>query len=125
MERKWRKMAAIGRKIITSPGRTRPKVADEDHSTDKKRFVIPLSYLNNSIFQELFKMSEFGLSSDGPITFPCDSVIMSYIVLLVRRRLAKDLEKAVLNSITSNICSSYSTFLHEGHAEKQLPVCGF
>ncbi|MBA0849483.1 hypothetical protein Goshw_016582 [Gossypium schwendimanii] len=98
MERKWRKMAAIGRKTITSTGSTRRKVADEDHSSessvgdkghfvvytaDKKRFVIPLSYLNNSIFQELFKMSEeeFGLSSDGPITFPCDSVIMSYIVL--------------------------------------------
>ncbi|MBA0607679.1 hypothetical protein Godav_019949 [Gossypium davidsonii] len=141
MERKWRKMAAIGRKTITSTGSTRRKVADEDHSSvssvgdkghfvvctaDKKRFVIPLSYLNNSIFQELFKMSEeFGLSSDGPITFPCDSVIMSYTVLLVRRGLAKDLEKAVLNSITSNSCSSYSTFFHEGHAEKQLPVCGF
>ncbi|MBA0793163.1 hypothetical protein Gohar_017586, partial [Gossypium harknessii] len=142
MERKWRKMAAIGRKTITSTGSTRRKVADEDHSSessvgdkghfvvytaDKKRFVIPLSYLNNSIFQELFKMSEeeFGLSSDGPITFPCDSVIMSYIVLLVRRGLAKDLEKAVLNSITSNSCSSYSTFFLEGHAEKQLPVRGF
>ncbi|MBA0581134.1 hypothetical protein Gorai_023320 [Gossypium raimondii] len=142
MERKWRKMAAIGRKTITSTGSTRRKVADEDHSSessvgdkghfvvytaDKKRFVIPLSYLNNSIFQELFKMSEeeFGLSSDGPITFPCDSVIMSYIVLLVRRGLAKDLEKAVLNSITSNSFSSYSTFFLEGHAEKQLPVCGF
>ncbi|MBA0551085.1 hypothetical protein Golob_021983 [Gossypium lobatum] len=142
MERKWRKMAAIGRKTITSTGSTRRKVADEDHSSessvgdkghfvvytaDKKRFVIPLSYLNNSIFQELFKMSEeeFGLSSDGPITFPCDSFIMSYIVLLVRLGLAKDLEKAVLNSITSNSCSSYSTFFLEGHAEKQLPVCGF
>ncbi|MBA0734504.1 hypothetical protein Gogos_018408 [Gossypium gossypioides] len=164
MERKWRKMAAIGRKTITSTGSTRRKVADEDHSSeslvgdkghfvvytaDKKRFMIPLSYLNNSIFQELFKMSEeeFGLSSDGPITFPCDSVIMSYIVLLmseeefglpsdgpitlscdsvvmnyivsiVKRRLAKDLEKVVLNFITTYSCS-LDTYADQGHADQQ------
>ncbi|XP_022749216.1 auxin-responsive protein SAUR68-like [Durio zibethinus] len=129
MARKWRKIAAIGRKRITPP-RTNPKmaavdrankssVADKGHfvvyTMDKKRFVIPLAYLSNSIFQELFKMSEeeFGLSSDGPITLPCDSVFMSYIVLLVQRGLAKDLENAVLNSIAGYGCSSsYSTFFH-------------
>ncbi|TYH31774.1 hypothetical protein ES288_A01G199000v1 [Gossypium darwinii] len=125
MERKWRKMAAIGRKTITSPGSTRRKVAEKDHSSessvgdkghfvvytaDKKLYVIPLSYLNNSIFQELFKMSEeeFGLSSDGPITFPCDC-------------------HHALHSLvgTTRISSSYSRFFHEGHAEKQFPVFGF
>ncbi|XVE67247.1 hypothetical protein DITRI_Ditri08aG0145000 [Diplodiscus trichospermus] len=142
MARKWRKIAAIGRKRITSP-RTNRKMAAADHANrstvaekghfvvytmDKKRFVIPLAYLSNSIFQELFKMSEeeFGLSSDGPITLLCDSIFMSYIVLLVQRGLAKDLEKAVLNSITGHRCSSsYSTFFHEGHADQQSLVCGF
>ncbi|MBA0793161.1 hypothetical protein Gohar_017586 [Gossypium harknessii] len=78
------------------------------YTMDKKPFLIPLAFLINSIFQALLKMSEeeFGLSSNRPLTFLCDSVIMSYIVLLVRRGLAKDLEKAVVNSISSNSCSS-------------------
>ncbi|WRX16324.1 Small auxin-up RNA - like 10 [Theobroma cacao] len=140
MARKWRKITAIGRKRITSPrtngkmvaadGSNKASVAYKGHfvvyTMDKKCLVIPLAYLSNSIFRELFKMSEeFGLSSDGPITLPCDSVTMSYIVLLVQRGLAKDLEKAVLNSMTGHRCSSYTTFFHEGHADQQSLVCGF
>ncbi|MBA0793162.1 hypothetical protein Gohar_017586, partial [Gossypium harknessii] len=77
------------------------------YTMDKKRFVIPLAFLSNSVFRELFKMSEeeFGLPSDGPITLPCDSVVMNYIVSIVKRGLAKDLEKAVLNFITTYSCS--------------------
>ncbi|MBA0823886.1 hypothetical protein Goarm_020582 [Gossypium armourianum] len=122
MARKWNKIAAIGRKRIASPRSNNPMMANADNSNkssvvgkgyfvayamDKKPFLIPLAFLNNSIFQALLKMSEeeFGLSSNRPLTFLCDSVIMSYIVLLVRRGLAKDLEKAVVNSITSNSCS--------------------
>ncbi|KAK8582612.1 hypothetical protein V6N13_069386 [Hibiscus sabdariffa] len=72
---------------------------------DKKRYVIPLAHLKNSIFQELFKMSEeFRLSCNGPIT------------LLWM--------KPVLRSITDHGCSSYTTNVHEGHAEKQSLVCG-
>ncbi|XVE93957.1 hypothetical protein REPUB_Repub01dG0238900 [Reevesia pubescens] len=142
MARKWRKITVIGRKRITSPRSTNRKRAAADRSSkssvvdkghfvvyamDKMRFVIPLAYLSNNIFQELFKVSEeeFGLSSDGPITLPCDSVVMSYIVLLVRRGLAKDLKKALLNSITGHHCSSYNTFFHEGHTDQQSLVCGF
>ncbi|XVF18951.1 hypothetical protein REPUB_Repub11eG0068200 [Reevesia pubescens] len=73
MTRKWRKIVAIGRKRITSP-RTNRKMDVADHS-------------NKSLFS---------LSSDGSITLPCDSAIMNYIVLLVQRRIAKDLEKVVL-----------------------------
>ncbi|KAG2303882.1 hypothetical protein Bca52824_032533 [Brassica carinata] len=42
------------------------------YTADKARFAFPLSYLSNSIFQELFKISEeeFGLPSGGPITLP-------------------------------------------------------
>ncbi|KAG4163293.1 hypothetical protein ERO13_D01G163550v2 [Gossypium hirsutum] len=131
MARKWNKIAAIGRKRITSPRSNNPMMANADNSNkssvvgkgyfvaytmDKKRFLIPLAFLNNSIFQALLKMSEeeFGLSSNRPLTCLCDSVIMSYIVLLVRRGLAKDLEKAVINSITSNSCSSCSTYYCHG-----------
>ncbi|KAI6677517.1 hypothetical protein NL676_038313, partial [Syzygium grande] len=54
-----------------------------------------------NIFQELFKSSEeeFGLSRDGPITVPCDAASMEYIVSLDRRSIAKEIEKALLNSI--------------------------
>ncbi|MBA0844567.1 hypothetical protein Goarm_023372 [Gossypium armourianum] len=98
MARKWKKLSVIGRRRITS------SLVDNGHfviyTIDQKRFVIPLAYLRNNIFMELLKMSEeeFGLPSDGPIIFPCDSVAMNYIVSLLRRSLAKDLEKAVLNS---------------------------
>ncbi|OMO73913.1 Auxin responsive SAUR protein [Corchorus olitorius] len=134
MARNWKmistKVAAADRSNYKS------SVADKGHfviyTIDNKRFVIPLAYLSNSIFKQLFKMSEeeFGLSSDGPIRLPCDSVIMNYIVLLVGRGLAKDLERAVLNSITCHRCSSYSfgsTFSHDGHADQQQQslVCGF
>ncbi|MBA0580928.1 hypothetical protein Gorai_023126, partial [Gossypium raimondii] len=61
-----------------------------------KTFCDPLAFLGNCIFRELFKMSEeeFGLPSDGLITLLCDSVVMNYIVSLVKRGLAKDIERA-------------------------------
>ncbi|OMO91985.1 Auxin responsive SAUR protein [Corchorus olitorius] len=122
MATKWQKIADnIGKNRITSV-RTNKKVATANHSNkssvvykgcfvvytmDNRRFVIPLTFLSNSIFKELLKMSEeeFGLPSDGPITLPCDSVVMNYVVSLVKRGLAKDLEKAVLNSLTTYHCS--------------------
>ncbi|MBA0829139.1 hypothetical protein Goarm_013761 [Gossypium armourianum] len=103
MARKWQKLAAIGRRRITS------SLVDKGHfviyTIDQKRFVIPLAYLRNTIFVELLKMSEeeFGLPSDGPITLPCDSVAMNYILSLLQRSLAKYLEKAVLNSKIASI----------------------
>ena len=109
----------------------KPSGVDKGHfvvyTMDKRRFVIPLAYLSNSIFLELLKMSEeeFGLSSDGPILLPCDSVFMNYMVLLIQRGLAKDLEEAVLNSLNTYRCSYSTTFFHEGHADQQSLVCGF
>ncbi|KAK0575761.1 hypothetical protein LWI29_006563 [Acer saccharum] len=48
------------------------------YSIDKKRFEVPLQYLNNEIFKELLQMSqeEFGLPTTGPIMLPCDAVFM-------------------------------------------------
>ncbi|KAK5837727.1 auxin-responsive protein SAUR66-like [Gossypium arboreum] len=101
-ERKWQKIASIGKKRIASE-RTSTKIAaaaanDYNRSSevvkgcfviftmDKRRFLIPLAFLSICIFRELFKLSEeeFGLPSDGAITFPCDSVFMNYIVSIVK-----------------------------------------
>ncbi|GMI87613.1 SMALL AUXIN UPREGULATED RNA 65 [Hibiscus trionum] len=140
MTRKWQKIAAIVRKRIAS-ARTNRNIAVAYHynklpvvdkgcfviyTMDKIRFVIPLAFLGNCIFRELFKMSEeeFGLPSDGPITLPCDSVVMNYIVSLVKRGLAKDMERAVLNSFTTYNCSS-DTHFNRVHADQQSLVCGF
>lgn len=123
MTRKWQKIAAVGRKRIAS-------VVDKGcfvvYTMDKRRFVIPLVFLDNCIFRELFKMSEeeFGLPSDGPIILLCDSVVMNYIVSLVKRGLAKDMERAVLNSIITSCCSS-DTCSSQLHADQQPLDCGF
>ncbi|KAK8987379.1 hypothetical protein V6N11_027131 [Hibiscus sabdariffa] len=87
---------------------------------DKRRFTIPLAFLSNCIFCELLKMSEeeFGLPSDGPIPLPCDSVLMNYIVSLVKRGLDKEMEREVLNSFTTYRCSP-DTYFSQGHADQQ------
>nr|XP_043625490.1 auxin-responsive protein SAUR64-like [Erigeron canadensis] len=103
MARKWRKKAAKGGSS---------QVASKGHfvvyTTDHNRFVIPLHYLNNNIFRELLKLSEdeFGLPTNGPITLPCDSSLMNYLVYVFERALTKELEVS-LASITKNRCSSY------------------
>ncbi|KAK1589064.1 hypothetical protein Q3G72_019960 [Acer saccharum] len=92
--RKWQRVAALRRKRISLPGlntsssSTAP-VADKGHfvvyTADQRRFVLPISYLSNQIFQELLRMSEeeFGLPSNGPITLPCDAVFIDYEQQLV------------------------------------------
>ncbi|PSS21795.1 Auxin-responsive protein [Actinidia chinensis var. chinensis] len=138
MARKWRKLAAISRKRITFL-RTKGVVdaessnistVDKGHfvvyTADQRRFVIPLFYLNNDIFIELLKMAEeeYGLQSDAPITLPCDAVFMKYAVSLIGRQVDKDLEKALLLSITRGRCLS-SSYLQRGQTHQQLPICSF
>ncbi|KAK8582608.1 hypothetical protein V6N13_069382 [Hibiscus sabdariffa] len=137
VRRKWQKIASIGRKrnALTRTNKDMAAAAAADRSNkssvvdkgcfaiytiDKRRFAIPLAFLGNCIFRELLKMSEeeFGLPSDGPITLPCDSVLMNYIVSLVKRGLAKEMERAVLNSITTYRCSPDTCF-SQGHADQQ------
>ncbi|XP_030461339.1 auxin-responsive protein SAUR64-like [Syzygium oleosum] len=130
--RKWEISAASSRKRIALAGarvesNSNSSVAEKGHfviyTADGSRFMVPLQCLSSNIFQELFKMSEeeFGLSSDGPIIMPCDAASMEYIVLLVQRRIAKDIEKALLNSIAFFRCSAAS--LHSKYAGGVL-VCG-
>lgn len=109
---KWQKNAELGRSQgISYPGIDQ-KPKDNAHiqkghfviyTTDDRRFTLPLSYLGSKIFQQLLKMSkdEFGLSGDRPIRMPCDAVFMQHVVLVVRRGVPKDLEKALLDSIFS------------------------
>ncbi|KAL4616419.1 hypothetical protein ACB092_07G197700 [Castanea dentata] len=139
MARKWHEIAYIERKIVSclrSGGHVNTincntsTVAEKGHfvvyTSDQRRFVMPLAYLYTTIFQELFKMSEkeFGLSSTGPITLPCDAVFMNYVVLLIQRGAVKDLEKALVNSIATSHCS-LAPSLHQEHKSKQFLVCGY
>ncbi|GFY89775.1 hypothetical protein Acr_06g0017150 [Actinidia rufa] len=138
MARKWRKLAAISRKRITSPRTiggfdaesSNISTVDKGHfvvyTADQRRFVIPLFYLNNDTFIELLKMAEeeYGLPSDAPITLPCDAVFMEYAVSLLGRQADKDLEKALLLSITSGRSLS-SSYIQQGQTHHQLPICSF
>nr|GLL25773.1 auxin-responsive protein SAUR68-like [Ipomoea trifida] len=135
LAKRWQKFAAIRRKRISFPS-----LYDDTHScstssavskghfvvytADQKRFVIPLSYLENEIIRQLLNMSEeeFGLPSDGPITLPCDAVFMEYIISLLRRGLSTEVESALLVSVTSHRCSS-APLHQEGWRNQELLVC--
>ncbi|KAK7404331.1 hypothetical protein VNO78_05133 [Psophocarpus tetragonolobus] len=83
------------------------------YSRDKKRFVLPLGYLNNNIFRELFKLAEeeFGLSSNLPLTLPCEATLIDYVITLIQRNVTKDLEEPLLTFLpTTTPCQSYFDF---------------
>lgn len=132
MARKWQTRAAFGRKRLSFPrienkvgdvtsssdiGCSSP-VAEKGHfvvyTSDKTRYSIPIAYLNNYIFRELFKMAEeeFGLPCDGPITIPLDAVIMDYLVSLIKRGATKNIERDLLLSVAASRCSSSYNSLH-------------
>ncbi|KAK3011033.1 hypothetical protein RJ639_011937 [Escallonia herrerae] len=103
-----------------------PLAADKGHfvvySEDGRRFVIPLVYLNNEVLIQLLKMSEeeFGLPGNGPITLPCDAFFMEYIISLLRRGVAEDLEKALLMSACQGRCGLL--FLQQEQTNQQFLV---
>ncbi|PKU86199.1 hypothetical protein MA16_Dca002030 [Dendrobium catenatum] len=55
------------------------------YSVDRKRFIIPPTYLTESFLRELLRISEneFGLQSDESIMLPCDAPTMEYILYLI------------------------------------------
>ncbi|XVF00804.1 hypothetical protein REPUB_Repub04eG0033300 [Reevesia pubescens] len=136
--RKWQKMTVMGRKRISLLGMSKVIAGSVDESsvvekghfviytTDQKRHVMPLSYLNNNIFVELLKLSEeeFGLSSHDPIRLPCDSASLEYIVFIVQQGLDKHLEKALLSSISPSRYSLCTSF-HQGKTSQQSLICGY
>nr|GMD45108.1 auxin-responsive protein SAUR68-like [Ipomoea batatas] len=134
MAKKWQKFVAIRRKRISFPKQNEEvdtcstsSAVSKGHfviyTADQKRFVIPLSFLDNKIIRQLLEMSEeeFGLPSDGPITLPCDAVFMKYIISLLTRGVSTELQNALLISVTSNRCSSAS--LHQGWRNQPLLIC--
>ncbi|EHA8592304.1 Auxin-responsive protein SAUR64 [Cocos nucifera] len=138
MVRKWQKLATLGRIRITPVGADgaaasatgSSSVASRGHvfvyTTDGKRFMVPLAYLNNNIFRELFKMSEevFGLPSDGPITLPCDAANMEYIISLLQSRVSGGVERALVASIAKSRCTT-SSLGPQGRNQQQLVLYGF
>ncbi|KAG6712065.1 hypothetical protein I3843_05G080200 [Carya illinoinensis] len=136
MARKWRERVAIGRKRVHHFQATKGNVKVDGcnastmsrkghfvfYTADEGRFEVPLGFLNHPIFLELFKKSEeeFGLSSDGPITLPCEAVFMDYVLLLIQSGAAKDFEKVLLNSITIRYCSISAS--QQGYAGQNLLV---
>ncbi|XP_031127762.1 auxin-responsive protein SAUR68-like [Ipomoea triloba] len=85
MAMKWQKFGGIQRKRISLPrhnGKADRKGHFVMYTTDQKRFVVPLIYLDCKIIRQLLEMSEeeFGPPSDGPIILPCDAVFLDYII---------------------------------------------
>ncbi|CAL9194879.1 unnamed protein product [Musa hybrid cultivar] len=108
--RKWRKMAALGRKRISWPRRDASResntkntsIANRGHfvvyTSEGRRFTVPLAFLSARMFQELLRLSEeeFGFSGDGPISLPCDAVFLEYVLSLLKKRGPKDAEREML-----------------------------
>ncbi|KAJ4834319.1 hypothetical protein Tsubulata_014219 [Turnera subulata] len=106
---KWRALAGVGRRRISLPrvALCHQQKASKGHfvvyTMDRNRFVIPLVYLDNNIFRELFRMSEeaFGLPRDGPITLACDSAFLEYVLSIVQRNTSKDPVAKAFDVLTS------------------------
>ncbi|XP_015073084.1 auxin-responsive protein SAUR68-like [Solanum pennellii] len=136
MDRKCQKFAAMQRKRISfprnasdvdscsaSPSSMVQKVHFVIYTADQARFIVPLAYLKNEVIRQPLSMSEeeFGLPSGGPITLPCDSAFMSYIISLIKRGVAPgDLHRVVLLSIPSCCCSISS--MNQESGSRQLLV---
>ncbi|KAJ0077138.1 hypothetical protein Patl1_35773 [Pistacia atlantica] len=133
--KKWQKLATSKRKRISLPRTTgvveakscsTSSMAEKGHfvvyTADQRRFVIPLKYVKNNIIRELFAMAkdEFGLPSGRPITLPCDAVFMEYVVSLIQRYAAKDLEKALLMSLATGRCLPTSNLYQERSNQQSL-----
>ncbi|CAN4114723.1 unnamed protein product [Withania somnifera] len=137
MARRWQKFAAMQSRRISFPrnGRNEARfsissssIVEKGHfvvyTADQARFAIPLVYLQNEVIRQLLNMSEeeFGLPIGGPITLPCDSAFMDYIISLIKKGIAAgDLHNALLLSIPSCSCSTFS--LHQESGNQQLLVC--
>ncbi|XP_038706041.1 auxin-responsive protein SAUR67-like [Tripterygium wilfordii] len=115
LARKWQKFVTIRRKRVTFP--TNKGVLDVEscctsstskghfvvYTNDQRRFALPLKFLNHDVVRELFELAEeeFVLPSDQPLTLPCDASFMEYVIALIQHHITKDIQKALLMSISS------------------------
>ncbi|KAH7692290.1 Small auxin-up RNA protein [Dioscorea alata] len=137
MARKLLKVPSL-KKMIASPKADKhcdfnacstSSIAEKGHfnvyTSEGKRFMVPLAYLDNSIFKELLRISEeeIGLPCDGPITLPCDAASMEYVLSLLRRGVSRELEMQLLSSIFISCQSTCSMLAVEN--PQQIAVCSF
>ncbi|KAK2663774.1 hypothetical protein Ddye_002348 [Dipteronia dyeriana] len=94
------------------------------YTSDQRRFVLPITYLSNQIFQELLRISdeEFGLLGNRSITLPCDAVFMEYAVSLIQACVDRHLQEALVMSMAGSRCSLWSQSLHHGQTSQPLLV---
>ncbi|KAM0947378.1 putative small auxin-up RNA [Dioscorea sansibarensis] len=137
MARKWQKVAAMARRISSPRADDRSdfsacstsSIVEKGHcnvhTLEGKRFMIPLAYLNIVVFMELLKISkeEFGLPGDGPITLPCDTISMEYVLSMLSRGVSQEIERALLSSIFITCPSTCATFSVQ--STQQLTICSF
>ncbi|XP_002522670.2 auxin-responsive protein SAUR68 [Ricinus communis] len=138
LARKWQKMAAIRRKRIASPQIIKASTDTTStsskaekgqfvvYSTDQRRFLLPLEYLNKDIVIELFNIAEeeFRLPSDGPLTLPFEAELLEYAIDLIKQQVTKDVERAFLTCIADGCCS-LSFHLQHPLPSNRLPICSF
>ncbi|XP_031280121.1 auxin-responsive protein SAUR67-like [Pistacia vera] len=139
LAKKWQKLAASKRKrisllrttgVVEAESCSTSSMAEKGHfvvnTADQRHLVIPLKWLKNNIIRELFTVAEdeFGPPSGRPITLPCDAVFMEYVVSLIQRHVAKDLEKARLMSLATGRCLPTSN-LHQEQSNQQSLLCSF
>ncbi|KAL9238444.1 hypothetical protein vseg_012862 [Gypsophila vaccaria] len=124
MAKKWQRIAVASRKRIAWP----KPVTDKGHfvvyTTDGRRFMVPLAFLETDIFRELFRMAEeeYGTSASGPITLPCDSTLVEYAISMVQRHVAKELENALIASLAS---CKYSSVEHQYQSSQHFLISSF
>ncbi|KAE8724911.1 auxin-responsive family protein [Hibiscus syriacus] len=138
LARKWQKMASIRRKRITLQGTTRDtettscstsSVVDKGHfvvySVDQKRFVLLLEHLNNKFVMDLFNLAEeeFRLPGNSLLVMPCDATLMEYVIDLIKRKQSKEVEKALIMSVSTGRCSS--SYLYRQKMSQQFPIYNF
>ncbi|XP_074314636.1 auxin-responsive protein SAUR64-like [Silene latifolia] len=124
MAKKYQRLAIASRKRVSWPR----SVTNEGHfvvyTTDGRRFMLPLTYLKTDIFRELLRMAEeeFGIAASGAITLPCDSSFMECIISMIRKQMAKDLERELIASLAS---CRYSLVEHREHTNQHLLISSF
>ncbi|GAB2219517.1 hypothetical protein Droror1_Dr00007153 [Drosera rotundifolia] len=139
LARKWQMLAGLRRKKISWPrvssmkndSCTSSSTASKGHfvlySIDGRRFEIALKYLRNQIVAELLQAAEeeFGVARNGPLTLPCDGVLVEYVPSLVGKTASEDMQKQLAAPIAGSRCSSYSHLVQEYRPRCQASICSF
>ncbi|KAK9690673.1 hypothetical protein RND81_09G145700 [Saponaria officinalis] len=126
MAKKWQRIAVASRKRISWSRTVTDKCHFAVYTADGRRFMIPLTYLKNDIFRELFRMAEeeYGIATAcGPITLPCDSSLMEYAISMIQKHVAKDLETALIASFHS--CRYSSSVEHQEQTSQHILIPSF